>query len=38
MSTEKHEALAHFVSDAPFDPYSIDAYEVTNQRYADGLN
>ena len=33
MSTEKHEALAHYVSDAPFDPYSIEALTEEQERY-----
>jgi len=33
MSTEKPEALAHYVSDAPFDPYSIEALTEEQERY-----
>ncbi len=33
MSTEKREPLAHFVSDAPFDPYSIEALTEEQERY-----
>jgi peptide/nickel transport system permease protein len=33
MNTEKREPLAHFVSDAPFDPYSIEALTEEQERY-----
>ena len=33
MSSEKREPLAHFVSDAPFDPYSIEALSEEQERY-----
>ena len=33
MSTERREPLAHFVSDEPFDPYSIEALTEEQERY-----
>jgi len=33
MSSQQREPLAHFVSDAPFDPYSIEALSEEQERY-----